>query len=119
MRLLVVTPHFFGAPKTGEPYSYASQSDLIGRIAAVNAMMVALNRHFGSRRQGSRRAFAYPATTCRGISASSFGAAAGERRQLVDRKLLLPSGACAPSLRRRYSPQCLRNSGPAGRASHH
>ncbi|HXQ40794.1 MAG TPA: hypothetical protein VN821_05985 [Candidatus Udaeobacter sp.] len=51
MRLVVVTPHFLGALISGEPYSHGSRSDLISRIAAVNAMIVELHAREGAMRR--------------------------------------------------------------------
>jgi hypothetical protein len=48
MRLFVVTHRFFGAPTSDEPHSHASQSDVIARNPAVNAMMVALHAREGA-----------------------------------------------------------------------
>jgi hypothetical protein len=54
MRILFVVCHYFGQKWDGQAAAiFSSQLDPLARIAAVNASMVALHRHFGPRRHGS------------------------------------------------------------------
>jgi hypothetical protein len=53
MRILFVICHYFGAKSATDDASiFSSQLDPLARIAAVNASMVSLHRHFGPRRHG-------------------------------------------------------------------
>jgi hypothetical protein len=54
MRLLVILCHYYGPKSDGQSAAiYSSQIDPLARIAAVNAAIVALHRHFGPRRYGA------------------------------------------------------------------
>jgi len=53
MRILFVICHYFSPKLDGQATAiYSSQLDPLARVAAVNASMVALHRHFGPRRHG-------------------------------------------------------------------
>jgi hypothetical protein len=53
MRILVVICHYFGQRQDDQAAAtFSSQLDPLARIAAVNASIVALHRHFGARRHG-------------------------------------------------------------------
>jgi len=52
MRLLVITPHFYRPHADSSLVFFCSQIEPLARIAAFNAMVVALHRHFGPRRHG-------------------------------------------------------------------
>ena len=53
MRVLVVSCHYFGQKTDVSTAAiFSSQLDPLARIAAVNASLVALHRHFGPRRHG-------------------------------------------------------------------
>jgi hypothetical protein len=52
MRLLAVIIHFFEHAQEGEARLLGASSEPLARIAAMNATLVALHRHFGPRRHG-------------------------------------------------------------------
>jgi hypothetical protein len=61
MRILVVICHYFGQKSHAQAAAiFSSQLDPLARVAAVNASIVALHRHFGPRRHGSNASARLP-----------------------------------------------------------
>ena len=60
MRILFVIPHFFSAPKPGQPMAGGSHFDMVARIAALNTAIVALHRLFGPRRHAMAPDIPFP-----------------------------------------------------------